>query len=621
VKVSNERKILAGSLIALVVLVFAGLTLVGSASEQKETAAWVARTHQVLDHLGEVKTYLSDAENGRRGYVLSGQDRYWAHYGSAVEHVEEAIRQLRMLTAAEPRYAELLDRLNGMILARLEILTNSIQGRRQGGLDLEVQVAFMEEGQQAMEPIRAFLASLVEENYERLQAREAARLENVDGTVGFAVLASALSLGLFTTSFVLFARESRRRRRAEADLQETNVQLEGRVAERTSALTKAFNSLEQAELRLRLVIETSLDGVITIDAKGRVTGWNPQAERIFGWSRAEVMGKRLSETIVPERHREAHERGLNNYAATGKGPMLNRRLELEAVNRDGHEFPVELSITPILSGTSVTFSAFIRDVTGRKEAEQEIRRLNAGLEARVRERTAQLEAAHKELEAFCYSVSHDLRAPLRGIDGYVRILEEDHRGGLDAEGNRLLGVVSKQAKRMGCLIDDLLDFSRLGRRPMNRVEVELTSLARSVFESLTAEVSGSGSRLDLKPLPSIPGDPAMLRQVFVNLIGNAVKFSRHQPAPVVKVGGSSANGEATCYVKDNGVGFDEKYAHKLFGVFQRLHTEAEFEGTGVGLALVQRIVERHGGRVWAESRPGQGATFYFALPTRKEDPE
>ncbi|HTE51260.1 MAG TPA: PAS domain S-box protein [Kofleriaceae bacterium] len=235
----------------------------------------------------------------------------------------------------------------------------------------------------------------------------------------------------------------------------------------------------------------------------------------------------------------------------------------------------------------------------------------------------QLEAANQELEAFSYSISHDLRAPLRGVDGYVRMLQEDCSHLLDPEGHRLLDVVSSEAKRMGRLIDDLLAFSRLSRVPMQRSAVDMNELARGVFDGLISPAPGSAPRFDLEPMTPAQGDLPLLRQVFVNLIGNAIKFSRHQSAPLIEVGcaegKSAAGGAETIYhVKDNGAGFDEKYSHKLFGVFQRLHSEAEFEGTGVGLALVHRIIQRHSGRVWAEGKPGEGATFYFTVPHSEE---
>lgn len=254
----------------------------------------------------------------------------------------------------------------------------------------------------------------------------------------------------------------------------------------------------------------------------------------------------------------------------------------------------------------------------REQAEAQILQLNAELNQRVQQRTAELEQANRELESFSYSVSHDLRSPLRGITGYISMIEEDYGPQLDAEGKRMLGVVSSEARRMGRLVDDLLAFSRLSRLGMATTSVNLTELVRESFADVTRDTKATIPCLDLQPLPETLGDPAMLRQVFINLLGNAVKFSRHQPAPVIEVGQASTPDGDACYVKDNGVGFDEQYVHKLFGVFQRLHSEAEFEGTGVGLALVQRIIHRHGGKIWAHSKLSEGATFFFTLPKPPE---
>jgi two-component system sensor kinase len=258
-----------------------------------------------------------------------------------------------------------------------------------------------------------------------------------------------------------------------------------------------------------------------------------------------------------------------------------------------------------------------RDITERKHAEQSIRELNRDLENQA----LKLQAANKELEAFSYSVSHDLRAPLRAIDGYTRILVEDYEALLDAEGKRVCGVISAEARRMGQLIDDLLAFSRLGRKEMYSSNVDMKALAVSVLNELTKQ--DDRERIDFKiaTLPSVSADASLMRQVWVNLLSNAIKFTSKKEQAVIEVGSKSDKDEFVYYVRDSGAGFDMEYANKLFGVFQRLHSESEFEGTGVGLAIVQRIIRRHGGHVWAEGEVDKGATFYFALPQKENHHE
>jgi signal transduction histidine kinase len=249
-----------------------------------------------------------------------------------------------------------------------------------------------------------------------------------------------------------------------------------------------------------------------------------------------------------------------------------------------------------------------------REQEEQLRCLNSELEQRVEERTRKLQEANKELEAFSYSVSHDLRAPLRAIDGFSRILLEDYAHKLDEDARRVLDVIRSNTQNMGRLIDDLLAFSRLSRKQLEASPVNMSELANDVFQQLKPTLADQKVQFNLAPLPSTTGDPALIRQVFVNLLSNAAKYSRPRAETVIEVSGRSENGHCIYYVKDNGVGFDMTYAPKLFGVFQRLHSVEEFEGTGVGLAIVQRIIHRHGGSVWAEGKVDEGATFYFSLP-------
>jgi light-regulated signal transduction histidine kinase (bacteriophytochrome) len=256
----------------------------------------------------------------------------------------------------------------------------------------------------------------------------------------------------------------------------------------------------------------------------------------------------------------------------------------------------------------------VSNITDRKMAEDSLRVLKDELEERIVQRTAQLEALNKELEAFSYSVSHDLRAPLRAVHGYTKILLEDYEDKLDEEGKRICGIVLSSATQMGELIDDLLSFSRIGRSSINPHMLDMKQIAMSVCEDLVGETGPQNDLIKIDNLHKAFGDPTLIKRVWNNLLSNAVKYSSKEANPEIEVGSKKENESFVYYVKDNGVGFDMQYGHKLFGVFQRLHSETEFEGNGVGLAIVQRIILKHGGKVWAEGEVGKGATFYFSLP-------
>jgi len=372
---------------------------------------------------------------------------------------------------------------------------------------------------------------------------------------------------------------------------------------------RAEAALAESEERYRLLFESNPHPIWVYDIKTLAfLAVNQAAIASYGYSREEFLGLTISD-IRPREDVPALLANVSNVCAHGvdKGCWRHQK-------KDGEIIDVEITSHQIVFGRREAEIVLANDITERKRTEDAINQLNGSLEQRSQE----LAQANSELEAFSYSVSHDLRAPLRAIDGFSRILIEDYAGKLDAEAERLFEVIRTNTQNMGRLIDDLLAFSRLGRKQIERSSIDMNELAEGVYAQIDPQSGQRSSKFSIEVLPRAEGDPAMVRQVFTNLISNAMKYSQTNQQPLIRVGGFSQDGENVYFVRDNGVGFEMDYAHKLFGVFQRLHSAEEFEGTGVGLAIVQRIVHRHGGRVWAEAKPNEGATFYFTLPRRSE---
>jgi len=400
----------------------------------------------------------------------------------------------------------------------------------------------------------------------------------------------------------------------ESDADGKPLRLIGTIQDITEPKAAAI-ALQNAKEFAENLIRTANSIIVWLDIDGRIMLLNETAVEVTGYRSEELEGKNWFEVLVPRDH---YPDAWAEFSRLMEGG-LPVRFENPILTKSGEERFIEWQNSEIIeNGKIVGTISFGMDVTERRAAEEEIRKLNSELEARVKERTAALEATNSELEAFSYSVSHDLRAPLRAIDGFTRILDEDYAQVLDDEGRRVLGVISKESQRMGQLIDDLLTFSRLGRRALQPVDVDLASMIRKIFKEQAEREPNRRMKLHLPALPPAHADASLIRQVIVNLISNAIKYTRPREVAQIEVGGSVQGSEHVYFIKDNGVGFDMQYADKLFGVFQRLHSEEEFEGTGVGLALVQRIVRRHGGRVWAESTVNHGATFFFTLPVHSE---
>jgi PAS domain S-box-containing protein len=365
---------------------------------------------------------------------------------------------------------------------------------------------------------------------------------------------------------------------------------------------RAAEVLRAGEEYALRIVDAAYDAFVSIDQEGVITGWNRHAQDMFGWSREEAIGRVLADTIIPTPQRDAHRRGMAHFLETGEGPVLNRVIELTALRRNGVEFPVELTISPLTVGRKYVFTAFVRDITQRREAEDKLKRY-----------TADLEAANAELDTFSYSVSHDLRAPLRSIDGFSQALLEDYAAQLDDAGKQYLQRVRAGSQHMAMLIDDLLQLSRVTRAEMRRERVNLSELAHSIAADLKHSDPTRQVEFVITAGVEIDGDSRLFRLVLENLLGNAWKYTAKHPRARIEFGVTQREARPVYYVRDDGAGFDMTYADKLFGAFQRLHAPGEFEGTGVGLATVRRIIGRHGGRVWGEGAVEQGATFYFTV--------
>jgi PAS domain S-box-containing protein len=384
-----------------------------------------------------------------------------------------------------------------------------------------------------------------------------------------------------------------------------------------TAAIRDITARKASEARYRGLLEAAPDAMVVVDQRGEIVLLNVQAEKQFGYLRDELVGQPVT-NIIPEGFAERIIADDLRSAEAALAQVIGTGIELVALRKDGTEFPIEIMLSPLENAEGILVTAAIRDITERRALEEGIRALNAELEERVRARTVALVAANAELEAFSYSVSHDLRAPLRSIDAFSQILLNEHAAPLDAEGRRILRIVLRNAKQMGTLIDDLLAFSRVSRASLDHRPVDMVRLVRGVVEELGEASQGRAIAIDVGPLADVPGDPALLRQVWANLLGNALKFTGPVAHPSVEIRSERVNGECRFTVRDNGVGFDPTYLDRLFAPFSRLHQTADFEGSGIGLAIVARIVARHGGRVWAEGVPGEGALFGFSIPTAAE---
>ncbi len=433
-------------------------------------------------------------------------------------------------------------------------------------------------------------------------------------TLGAITLVSAESGRRYEPSDLRVAEELAR----HAALAVDNARLYGRAQREVAERGRIEEDLRRSERRFRALVQNNSDMISVFDAKGNILYQSPSVERILGYRAEGRIGENVFES--PLVHPDDIDQNREFFIEALANPGVNVRAEFRLRHAEGSWRHIEAVGKNLLDDPSVGgILANYRDASERARDQNQIRKLNEELERRIEERTAQLSEANKELESFSYSVSHDLRAPLRHIDGFAQMLRRRTGSSLDKVSLRYLETILSSVEHAGTLVDDLLAFSRMGRAEMRQTVVDMNGIVGEARSELQLEMEGREVEWKVGVLPDVHGDPSMLRLVVGNLLSNAIKYTRDRDPAIIEVGSIHEERETVFFVRDNGVGFDVRYASKLFGVFQRLHTTDEFEGNGIGLANVQRIINRHGGRVWSEGEEGKGAVFFFSLPQPMEN--
>jgi PAS domain S-box-containing protein len=564
-----HKKVWLGFITAITILTWLAITSYTNNKKSEAMSRWVAHTNRVLYHSEQILGLTVDLEAGQRGYALTGLKDFLKPVNNSTTRLYQHLEKLKQLISDNRSQVQRIERLKALVKKKMEFTMEAIEVRDREGLNGVIAMNATMEGKNLMDEIRSEIKAIQDEEHELLQERTTLTQKRVDDfNAAFAGMLLATAVILISVFYMIYI-SLKRRTEAEASL---------RIASET----------------IRDIYDNAPCGYHSIDSNGLFLEINNTWLEWLKYTRDEVVNKMRFQQILTEKSLEDFKESFSRFQEQGR---INN-LVFDVIRKDGSIFSVLINAIAIYDaqGNFKKSRSTVLDYTEQKKSLEKIQQLN------------------QELESFSYSVSHDLRAPLRSIDGYTQILLEDYAYNLDAEGKRVLNVVVNNARRMAKLIDDLLDFSRVGRKEVTKSVVNTESLVRSVISELRPQEGERDIDITIAPLDPCEADPNLLRQVWTNLISNALKYSRKKPKSEIEISSRKGAGEIIYQVRDNGTGFDMQYAHKLFGVFQRLHRQQEFEGTGVGLAIVHRIVSRHGGKVWAEGEADKGASFYFSLP-------
>ncbi len=570
-------KVLLAYAVAIAILLAVGAFAYRSILESAASDRLVRQTQEVLENIEQVLVAVTEIEWSVRGFMLTGDDSYLEAYRASKLSAEQHVAAVRSQTEGNPEQQRWLPALEDLIAQRIRFAERAADLRRTGGLEAAVDTVRSGQGQQITASLRAIIGRLRDEELKVLTIRGADATQHESQTKAILIFGTLLGLLITAAAAWSVQRDGVRRGRAEAALRDSEGQYRG-------------------------LLEAAPDAMVVVNQEGRIVLVNLQAERQFGYRRDEFIGQQVT-IIIPEGFAERLIADGLRSAEDALAQRIGTGIELTAQRKDGSEFPIEIMLNPLASADGILVTAAIRDITERKSAE-----------AYLLQKVEELKRSNEELGQFAYIASHDLQEPLRMVASYTQLLSRRYKGKLDSDADDFIEFAVDGANRMQRLIQDLLAYSRVGTKGRDLLETSSEAAFGQALINLRGAILEGGAEVTHDPLPAVMADEVQLVQLFQNLIGNAIKY---QGSGVPKVHVSAARDEARRWnfaVKDNGLGIDPKYFTRIFGMFQRLHKRDEFAGTGIGLAICKKIVERHGGNISVESEPGLGSTFRFALP-------